>query len=187
MVEHDVICHGQFLTFFVAGEEYAIAILRVREILQYEALTRVPGTPAAVRGVCNLRGSVVPVIDLAVKFGLPESAISKWTCIVVVELELEGEKLVMGLVADSVSQVIDFRAEDIEPPPSFGTRVRVDHLLGMGKVDRRFVLILDIDRVLSTSEILAATTLDAGSAPLEAEPQAHPEPPGQPSEELQAT
>lgn len=173
MAEHDVTRHGQFLTFWVAGEEYAIAILRVREILQYETLTKVPGTPLAVRGVCNLRGSVVPVIDLAVRFGLPESAISKWSCIVVVELELEGERLAIGLLADSVSQVIDFRAEDIEPPPSFGTRVRIDHLLGMGKVDRRFVLILDIDRVLSSHELLAAIALD--EAPALAERAVEPE------------
>jgi purine-binding chemotaxis protein CheW len=151
---------GQYLTFRIAGEEYAIGILRVKEILQYEAVTRVPRTPPWIRGVINLRGSVVPVVDLAVKFGLPESAVSGTTCIVIVEVALDGEQAVMGVMADSVSQVVDLAAADIEPPPAFGTRVRVDFLPGMGKVGKGFVLILDIDKVLSSEEVLAATTLE---------------------------
>jgi purine-binding chemotaxis protein CheW len=113
--------------------------------------------------VINLRGSVVPVVDLALKFGLPESAVTKRTCIVIVEVDLDGERTVMGVMVDSVSQVIDLSPEDVEPPPAFGNRVHVDYLLGMGKADKKFILILDIDRVLSVNELRAAAS--AGDAP----------------------
>jgi purine-binding chemotaxis protein CheW len=144
---------AQYLGFYIAGEEYAIGILRVREILEYDTLTKVPTTPPSIRGVINLRGSVVPVVDLAVKFGLPESVISKRTCIVVVEVNLDGERAVMGVLADAVSQVIDLPASEVEPPPPFGTRVRVDCLIGMGRAGRKFVLLLDIDKLLSLDEL----------------------------------
>lgn len=143
----------QYLTFFIAEEEYAIGILKVREILEYEILTRVPGAPAAVRGVINLRGSVVPVVDLAVKFGLPEGEVTRRTCVVIVEVENAGERTVMGVIADAISQVVDLPAEAIEPPPDFGTRVNLDYLIGMGKSDSKFLLVLDIDKVLSLAEL----------------------------------
>ena len=147
-----------------AEEEYAIGILRVREILEYDTVTKVPTTPRSIRGVINLRGRVVPVVDLTTKFGLPESVITKRTCIVVVEVDLEGERTVMGVLADAVSQVIDLPGEAIEPPPHFGTRVRVDCLLGMGRAGRKFVLLLDIDKVLSPEELaVAETTADAAT------------------------
>jgi purine-binding chemotaxis protein CheW len=149
----------QYLTFYLAEEEYAIGILRVKEIIEYDTVTKVPMAPACIRGVINLRGSVVPVVDLAVKFGLSDRPITKWTCIVIVEVDLDGEQTVMGLMADSVSQVIDLVPEDIEAPPAFGTRVKVDYLLGMGKTEKKFILILDIDQVLSTNELLAASSL----------------------------
>lgn len=149
---------SQYLSFFLAGEEFGIGILKVKEILEYGAVTRVPTTPPWIRGVINLRGSVVPVVDLAVKFGLAESAVTRWTCIVIVETELEGERAVMGVVADAVSQVIDLTQADIEPPPAFGSRVRVEFLLGMGKLDQKFVLLLDIDKLLSTSELVTVAT-----------------------------
>ncbi|HKC12424.1 MAG TPA: chemotaxis protein CheW, partial [Vicinamibacteria bacterium] len=104
---------AQYLGFYIAGEEYAIGILRVREILEYDTVTKVPTTPPSIRGVINLRGSVVPVVDLAVKFGLPESVVSKRTCIVVVEVDLDGERAVMGVLADAVSQVIDLPASEV--------------------------------------------------------------------------
>lgn len=151
----------QYFTFYLAGEEYAIAVLKVKEIIEYSEITRVPRTPQFIRGVINLRGSVVPVVDLAVKFGLPESLVTKWTCIVIVEVDLEGEQTVMGIMADSVNQVIDLLPEDIEMPPSFGTRVHIDYLSGMAKTGKKFVLILDIDRVLSTNELQAAASLQA--------------------------
>jgi len=158
---------AQYLGFFVAEAEYAIGILRVREILEYDTVTKVPTTPRSIRGVINLRGRVVPVVDLAVKLGLSESAITKRTCIVVVETEFEGERAVMGVLADRVSQVIDLRADEIEPPPSFGTRVRVDCLLGMGRAaGRNFVLLLDIDKVLSTEDLAAMPPVADASTPV---------------------
>lgn len=156
---------GQYLGFYLAGEEYGVDVLRAREILEYETVTKVPTTPPSIRGVINLRGSVVPVVDLAVRFGLPESAVTRRTCIVVIEVELAGERTVMGLLADSVSQVIDLPAGEIEPPPPFGTRMRVECLLGMGKTGKKFLLLLDVDAVLSTDEVLAAAALqDEGRA-----------------------
>jgi len=150
---------NQYLTFFIRDEEYGVEILRVKEILEYEHVTRVPTTPAHVRGVLNLRGSVLPVVDLAAKFGHEETAPTRTTCIVVVETRPQGELLTLGIVATAVSQVVDIAANDIEPPPSFGTSVRVDFLTGMGKLDGRLVLLLDIDRVLSPVEI--QQTIDA--------------------------
>jgi purine-binding chemotaxis protein CheW len=149
---------SQYLGFHIAGEEYAIGILRVREILEYDTVTKVPTTPPSIRGVINLRGSVVPVVDLAVKLGLPESVVTKRSCVVVVEIALDGERTVMGLLADAVSQVIDLPAAEIEPPPPFGTRIRVECLLGMGRSGKKFVLLLDIDRLLSTDDVAAAQT-----------------------------
>ena len=143
----------QYLTFFIRGEEYAAGILRVKEIIEYETVTRVPSTPAHVRGVINLRGAVLPVIDLAAKFGHGETGPTRTTCIVVVETRLRDDNLVVGLLADAVSEVVDIPASAIEPPPSFGTNVRVDFLSGMGKLDARIVLVLDLDRVLSSVDL----------------------------------
>lgn len=144
---------NQYLTFFIRDEEYAVEILRVKEIIEYEHVTRVPATPAHVRGVINLRGAVLPLVDLSAKFGHDETATTRTTCIVVVETKPEGELLTLGIVASAVSEVVDIAESAIEPPPSFGTGVRVDYLIGMGKLDGRLVLILDIDRVLSPVEI----------------------------------
>src|SRR6185295_15649748 len=152
---------SQYLGFFVGEEEYAIGILRVREILEYDTITKVPTTPPSIRGVINLRGRVVPVVDLAVKLGLPESQVTKRTCIVVVEVDLEGERTVMGVLADSVSQVIDLPPAEVEPPPSFGTRVRVDCLLGMGRAGKKFVLLLDIEKTLFAEELAAVVAAPA--------------------------
>jgi purine-binding chemotaxis protein CheW len=146
----------QFLTFLLADELYAVSILCVREIIEYDTVTRVPSMPASIRGVINLRGAVVPVVDLAVRFGLRDSRVTKRTCVIIAEVEVGGERLVMGLMADAVSQVIDLPSADIEPPPAFGTRVRVDFLKGLGKIGKKFVLILDLDRALSNSELLSA-------------------------------
>lgn len=153
-----------YLTFTLAGEEYAVRVLRVREILEYETITAVPTTPPWIRGVMNLRGSVVPVVDLARKFGLPETAVTKRTCIVILEVNLEGEVAVMGVMTDAVSQVVELSDEEVEKPPAFGTRVHVDYLLGMGRLDERLVLVLDVDRVLSTDELFTASSApDAAS------------------------
>jgi purine-binding chemotaxis protein CheW len=166
----------QYLTFVIGGDEYALGILRVREIIQYDVVTRVPKMPTWIRGVINLRGGVVPVLDLALKLGLPAAAVSKSTCIVITDVEAEGEVHLVGIVADEVCQVIDLARGDIEPAPAFGTRVRVEYLLGMGKVGRKFVLILDPDRVLTGGELGEASALeppasenDPSSAPIAGE------------------
>ena len=148
---------GQYLTFFIAGEEYAVNILKVKEIIEYDTITAVPNTAAWIRGVTNLRGNVVPVIDLAVKFGLAASPVSKTSCIVITEVSCDDKKLTMGLIADSVNQVVDFAENEIESPPPFGTQVRIEFLLGMGKMGKKFCLILDIDKVLSAGELLCVT------------------------------
>lgn len=150
---------GQYLTFFIAGEEYAVGILRAREIVEYGTITKVPAVPACIRGVINLRGSVVPVIDLAIKFDFGECKITKWSCIVIVEVELDGEPTVMGILVDAIGQVVDLLPEDIAPPPGFGTRMRVDYLDGMGTMGKKFVLILNVDLVLSVVELLASAAL----------------------------
>src|SRR5579864_7071596 len=112
--------NGQYLTFFVAGEEYAVNILKVKEIIEYDTVTKVPNTSPWIRGVTNLRGNVVPVIDLGVKFGLSASQVSKLSCIVITEVFCDGETLTLGVIADSVSQVVDFKENEIEAPPPFG-------------------------------------------------------------------
>ena len=162
--------HPQYLTFLVGQEEYAVGVLRVREIIQYHAVTRVPRTPEWIRGVINLRGSVVPVVDLAVKFGLPVTVPGRCTCIVLVEARVEGEPVVMGMITDEVRQVVDLPPDAVQPPPAFGTRVSVDYLEAMGRVDARMVLLLDVDRLLAADQIVAASVLDGepGAAPSEA-------------------
>jgi purine-binding chemotaxis protein CheW len=151
--ENSTLEQTQYLTFYIAGEEYAVEVLRVKEIIEYDVLTKIPATPSFIRGVINLRGSVVPVVDLAVKFGLPETQVTKFTCIVILETSLDGEKTVMGVMTDSVSQVIDLPLGEIEKTPAFGTKARVEYLKGMGKAGKKFVLILDIDQVLSVEEL----------------------------------
>ena len=144
----------QYLTFMIGGEEYAVSLLKVKEIIEYDTVTEIPKTPEWVRGVINLRGNVVPVIDLAVKFRLAPSVADKRTCIVITEVQCEGEATVMGVMADAVRQVIDLKPQDIEVPPTFGTRVKVDYLLGMARSGKKFCLLLDTEKVLSTDELL---------------------------------
>jgi chemotaxis signal transduction protein len=150
---------AQYLTFSVAEEEYGVSIVKVREILEYGTVTRVPRTPEHVRGVINLRGRVVPVVDLAVRLGLPASGVTSRSCVVIVEVKLDGEDVVMGIMADAVSQVIELGGDEIEPPPSFGTRLEAGFLQGMGRAGRGFVLLLDIDRLLSAGETEALAAL----------------------------
>lgn len=154
---------AQYLSFSLAGGEYGVGILKVKEILQYETVTRVPSTPRSVRGVINLRGQVVPVVDLAAKFGLPDTEVSRLTCILIVEARLDGQPAVVGVMADAVREVIELGPADVEPAPAFGTTVKVDFLLGMGKVGKRFVLLLDLDRVISADEQELAREAAAGA------------------------
>ncbi|HSN14033.1 MAG TPA: chemotaxis protein CheW [Anaeromyxobacteraceae bacterium] len=162
----------QFLSFAIGDTHFGVPILKVKEILQYEGVTRVPGSPASVRGVINVRGAVVPVVDLGLKFGRAGVGETKRTCVLVVETVASGEPLTLGVIADAVNEVIDLGAPDIEPPPAFGAGIRLDHITGMGKVAGGFVVMLDIDRVLSASEaeLMAAVTAAAAAAE---PPEAH--------------
>ncbi|QSQ20907.1 purine-binding chemotaxis protein CheW [Pyxidicoccus parkwayensis] len=167
---------SNYLSFVIAGEEYAVGILRVREIIEHCPITRVPGMPAAVQGVINLRGSVVPVVDLAVKFGMPPRPVTRWSCFVIVEVALDGQQTAIGLLTDSVSEVLELGPDDIEAPPAFGTRVRLDFLLGMGRHDDRFIMLLDLDRLLSVTELLSLATAEAEKPPAEPPPAEPPQP-----------
>jgi purine-binding chemotaxis protein CheW len=145
---------AQLLIFGLAGEEYAVDILRVREIIRYTTPTRVPGMPASVRGLINLRGRVVPVIDLAVRFGLPESVITERTSIVMVETTSAEGEVVIGIITDTVTAVLELTQEQIQPTPSFGTKVSAEFLDGMAeKGDQKFAMLLNIDRVLGADAL----------------------------------
>src|SRR4051812_44341547 len=141
---------GKFLTFFLAGEEYGLEILKVHEIIGILPITRVPRTPDFIRGVVNLRGKVIPIVDLRAKFGMPTTEDAPETCIIVVAVK--GVQI--GVVVDKVSEVSNINESDVEPPPSFGADVRTDFLLGLGKSSERVRLLLDIDQVLSSAEIV---------------------------------
>ncbi|WP_257450922.1 chemotaxis protein CheW [Archangium lipolyticum] len=163
----------QYLSFILAGEEYALGILQVKEIIEYDTVTRIPGAPVWVRGVFNLRGSVVPVVDVAVKLGMPPATLTRWSCIVVVEVKLGGERLVLGLLADAIGQVMELAPGEVVPPPAFGAPVHVDYLVGMGRPGggKKFVLLMDIDKVLSSQEVLVASTLRTqAETPIQKEP-----------------
>lgn len=149
----------QYLTFLLGDEMFAIGILSIREIIEYGQVTEVPMTPPFIRGVINLRGAVVPVVDLAVRFGRQAREITRRTCIVIVEVESPDGNQEMGIVVDAVSEVLEIPAGDIEPPPEFGARIRIDFIRGMGKVGGRFVVLLDVDRVLSLDEVAVVANL----------------------------
>jgi len=152
---------GQYLTFALSEEEFALEIAKVREVLDYPHITRVPRMPDYLCGVINLRGNVVPVVDLRLKFGMSQTEKTVDTCVVIVEGDLEGETTVMGALADSVHEVLDLAAGDIEPPPRMGTRLNTDFIKGMGRQGEKFIIILDIDKVLSSDEL--ALVASAGS------------------------
>jgi purine-binding chemotaxis protein CheW len=153
----------QYLTFSLGEEMFAIGILAIREIIEYGALTEVPMVPPFIRGVINLRGSVVPVIDMAVRFGRPASEITKRTCIVILETSEAGQTdshgQQMGIVVDAVSEVLEIPPEEIEPPPQFGARIRIDFISGMGKVNGKFVVLLEVNRILSLGEVAVLANL----------------------------
>lgn len=153
---------NQYLTFTLSGEMFAVGILNVKEIIEYGSLTEIPMMPAFIRGVINLRGAVVPVIDLAARFGGKVTEVGRRTCIVIVEVQQEEERHDIGIMVDAVSEVLEIPGTEIEPPPAFGARIRADFIAGMGKVGGKFVIILDILRVLSVEEM--AVIADAGAA-----------------------
>ena len=152
---------AQYLTFMLGGEAFGIGIMAVKEIIEFSGITDVPMMPDSIRGVINLRGAVVPVMDLAARFGRPQSVPGKRTCIVIVELEHDGEHQLTGVVVDAVSAVLDIPASDIEPAPSFGTRIRGDFIAGMGKLNGKFVILLDVQQVLALDGL---ADLPAGDA-----------------------
>lgn len=153
-----------FLSFGLGGETYAIGILSVKEIIEYGAVAVVPMMPEYIRGVINLRGAVVPVLDLAARFGRPPAPVTRRTCIVIAEAGPAQERQVIGVVVDAVNAVLDIAADQIEPPPSFGARVRPEFIQGMGKVNGSFVIILDIERVLALDELALLGNLEAEPA-----------------------
>nr|WP_297350951.1 chemotaxis protein CheW [uncultured Caldimonas sp.] len=144
---------AQYLTFMLAGETFAIGILAIKEIIEYHGLTTVPMMPDCVRGVINLRGAVVPVVDLLSRFGRKSSEVTKRTCIVIVEVRGEDESQVIGVIVDAVNEVLDIDASEIEPAPAFGARMRSEFIRGMGKVRGKFVILLDVDHVLAPADI----------------------------------
>ena len=146
----------QYLTFVLGSEVFAIGILAVKEIIEYGQLTEVPMMPACIRGVINLRGSVVPVMDLAVRFGKTAKPVSKRTCIVIVETEQVGEREDVGVIVDAVNAVLDIPAADVEPPPAFGAKINSEFIQGLGKVDGKFVILLNADSVLAIESFDAA-------------------------------
>lgn len=162
--------HDQQLVFTIGDADFGIPVLKVKEILQWEGVTAVPGTPPAVAGVTNVRGTATPVVDLSVKFGYGARPAGKRTCILVVETQVAGEAAVMGLKVDAVQEVLDLAPGDVEPPPAFGAGVRVDFLRGLARHGKqRFVLLLELDRVLAAADAeLAALVASAADAPVAA-------------------
>lgn len=153
---------SQYLTFILGEEHFALEIAKVREVLDFTNITKVPRTPDFMRGVINLRGNVVPVIDLRLNLGMTAIEKTVDTCIVIVEVEIGSELIHVGMLADSVQEVVDIDPANIEPAPRLGSRFNTDFIRGMGKRDDMFLIILDIDKVLSAEEITAA--MQAGAA-----------------------
>ena len=143
----------QYLTFQLSDEVFALDVAKVREILEIASITKVPQTPDYMRGVINLRGSVVPVIDMRLKFGMSETEQTVNTCIIVVEVNMDGDTTVLGALADSVQEVVEMEPESIEAAPHIGTKLNTNFIRGMGKFDNRFVMILDIDKVFTADEL----------------------------------
>jgi purine-binding chemotaxis protein CheW len=154
----------QHLAFTLNGEIYAIEILQIREIIEFGALTEVPMMPPTIRGVINLRGAVVPVIDLSARFGRGPSAVARRTCIVIIEVRMEEMSQTLGVMVDAVNEVMEIPAEDVEPAPAFGARIRTDFIAGMGRVNGRFVIILDVARVFSLDELATLGNVAAEAA-----------------------
>jgi purine-binding chemotaxis protein CheW len=144
---------GKYLTFALGSEEYGLEILKVREIIGYMDITAVPQTPSYVKGVINLRGQVIPVVDLRTKFGMETAQVTEETCIIVVEIHQDGRKFSTGIVVDHVQEVLDIDGENIEEAPQFGASVNTDFILGIGKVGESVKILLDIDKVLGSSEL----------------------------------
>ena len=155
--------HQQFLTFLLGEEIFGVEVVQVREILDLVAITRVPQMPDYMLGVINLRGSVVPVIDLRRKFGLPTRETTRDNCIVVLEVDFGGEVTVVGALADAVQEVLELGADAIEPAPRLGMKLKTEFIRGMGKKDEQFLILLDINRIFSSDELAALQGSEAGA------------------------
>lgn len=142
-----------YLTFQLDEEIFAVEVFRVREVLELNKITKVPRMPDFMSGVINLRGSVVPVIDLRLKFGMTKTEKTIDTCIIVLEIEIDGENIVIGTLADSVQEVFEIDPENIEPAPKIGTRLKTEFIKGMGKREEVFLMILDINKIFSSEEL----------------------------------
>ncbi len=142
----------QYLTFTLWGEMFAVAILNVKEIIEFGTVTEIPMMPSFIRGVINLRGAVVPVIDLSCRFGGKATEVARRTCIVIIELEEADTKHDIGVMVDAVSEVLEIAQADIEPPPMFGAKISTEFIAGMGKVNGKFVIVLDVAKVLSVED-----------------------------------
>lgn len=152
---------GQFLSFVLEDELYALDIAKVREVLEFQSVTRIPRTPEFMSGVINVRGHAVPVVDLRLKFGMPKTPHTVDTCIIIVEVDMDGESVQLGALADSVREVFDLSADAVSPPPKMGTGIHADFIHGMAKQDDRFIMILNIDRVFSIGELTLLAGTDA--------------------------
>ncbi len=153
METQEILETNQFLAFNLEKETFAFDISKVREVLEFTSVTKVPQTPKMMKGVINLRGSVVPVIDMRIKFGMEETKKTVNTVIIIIEIELEDENTMVGAVVDSVKEVMDLDAEHMEPPPKIGTKLNTDFIRGMGKKDGQFIIILDIEQIFTSSEL----------------------------------
>lgn len=163
VTEDDEVMGQQYLTFLVGKELFAMGIADIKEIIEYKAPTSVPMMPSYLHGVINLRGRVVPVVDLMVRFGRKSTEISRRTCIVILELYHNDEQQYLGVVVDAVRAVLEIADDDVEPPPSFGSKLRNDFVSGMGKINGEFVIILDINHVLSIDELSLMTELGSSN------------------------
>jgi purine-binding chemotaxis protein CheW len=150
----------QYLTFKLDDEVFALDIGKVREVLDFTTVTKVPQTPDFMRGVINLRGNVVPVLDMRLKFGMSMTEKTVNTCVIITEIEVDGEKTVVGAMADSVQEVLDLEPEQIEPPPRIGSKLNIESIMGMGKHNDQFIIILNIDKVFSAGELADTTGID---------------------------
>ena len=155
---------NQYLTFTLDNEQYAIGVAKVREVLEHTKITKLPRTAEFMKGIINLRGAGVPVIDLRLKFGLPETPITKDTSIIVMEVESQDGSVVVGALADAVHEVVDIDEKSIEPAPRFGTRLAAEFIKGVGKKDDLFIILLDIDRIFNAEEISEIAAEKAESA-----------------------
>ncbi len=156
----------QYLTYKLGDEVFALDISKVREVLDFTIVTKVPRTPEFMRGVINLRGSVVPVVDLRLKFGMTKTEKTVNTCVIIVEVSVDGETTILGALADSVQEVLDLDAGHIEPAPKIGSTVYHDFIRGMGKHNEQFIIILDVDKVFSADELALAQSVERGAAGL---------------------